>query len=85
MRVARLTTASPMEQYLGRPLRRDEQVHHIDGDRSHNAIENLQLRQGSHGNGIVMRCIDCGSHNVEPIPLADSERDKEAKRKLNET
>lgn len=73
-----------MEKHLGRRLRADESVHHIDGNRSRNAIENLQLRQGSHGKSIAMKCLDCGSHNIGPVPLAESERDKEARRKLND-
>jgi hypothetical protein len=32
-----------MEQALGRKLGNDEQVHHRDGDRSHNHISNLEL------------------------------------------
>jgi hypothetical protein len=32
-----------MEQTLGRPLRRDEHVHHIDHDRSNNDPSNLQV------------------------------------------
>jgi hypothetical protein len=32
-----------MEEHLGRPLKRSEIVHHIDGDRHNNSIENLQL------------------------------------------
>lgn len=32
-----------MEQHLGRYLEAEEVVHHIDGDPSNNAIENLQL------------------------------------------
>lgn len=32
-----------MEQHLGRPLLTSEPVHHIDGNKQNNAIENLQL------------------------------------------
>ncbi|WP_213005267.1 HNH endonuclease [Paractinoplanes toevensis] len=59
-----------MGRYLGRPMRPDETVHHINGDTGDNRIENLQLRTGRHGKGISQVCLDCGSHNVKPVPIA---------------
>lgn len=59
-----------MEQKLGRPLLPTETVHHIDGVHQNNDESNLQLRSGNHGKGVVLRCLDCGGHNIVADEIA---------------
>lgn len=53
-----------MAQHLNRPLEKYETVHHIDGNRQNNNIDNLQLRSNNHGSGQIHKCADCGSRNI---------------------
>lgn len=58
-----------MAKKLGRLLKETETVHHIDGKKANNNEANLQLRQGKHGKGTVLHCLDCLSENVGHKPI----------------
>ena len=58
-----------MEQYLGRKLREDEEVHHKDHDKTNDAIENLEVINSTehrkHHNPLkykdtIEQCYVCG-------------------------
>lgn len=48
-----------MAEALGRPLTKDEEVHHKNGVRDQNDIGNLELRTLGHGKGATRHCLTC--------------------------
>jgi len=66
-----------MEQHLERELEYDETVHHIDGDFTNNALENLQVldrvehrkqdaKKAEIGNYV---CANCGTEFRRPVSI----------------
>jgi hypothetical protein len=57
-----------MSEYLGRPLEKDEEIHHIDGNTFNNDLSNLQLIDHSSHSSISStkdhgdrNCFECGA------------------------
>lgn len=60
-----------VERFLGRPLQEGESVHHINGVRDDNRLENLQVLR-RHPGGQRYCCGDCGSGNVVALPILEA-------------
>ena len=63
-----------MSEYLGRELTKEETVHHINGDKLDNRIENLELWSSAHPRG--QRAIDKLEFAYKMIDLYEGQKDK---------
>lgn len=67
-----------MEQHLGRPLASNEDVHHRDGDKQNNSIENLELV--THGDHSRITNSDRTYRRGYRLDLSDDDRRARSRR-----
>jgi hypothetical protein len=63
-----------MEDILGRSLQQFEVVHHIDGDKSNNSKENLELWVSNHLGGIRASDLLCPHCGKKYFPIPETEK-----------
>lgn len=73
-----------VEQYLGRKLEKDEIVHHIDGNKSNNNIENLQIMTKSEHSKLHTKNRKLSEKTKEKLSKKLKHRPMYNKRKIND-
>jgi len=58
-----------MENHLGRLLTEDEHIHHINGDKTDNRIENLEIHSNSEHKKIHWKCMSEEAKNNKMLSM----------------